>query len=181
MTLLWQYLYASSLAISLCIFFGNICMPLPWQLFGNISMHLLCQYTYAFFLAILWQYMYVSSLAISVCNFFGNICMPLHWQYLYASSLAISLHLFFGNISMPLLLQYLYSFSWAISLCLFFGNIVLLLRAFSLCFCEQPYSESAGNLYLLLRAIIFLASLGNVYFFSSITLSLLLRLYTILL
>ena len=120
---LCQYLYTSSMAISLSLLNDNISMPL------------------------LWQYLYVSSMAISLCLFYGNFSMPPLWQYLYASSMAISLCLLYGNISMPLLWRYLCLFYGnislllrAISICFFeiypFASVSNLLWKY-LCFCDQ--------------------------------------------
>ena len=145
---LCQYLYTSSMAISLSLLNNNISMPL------------------------LWQYLYASSMAISLCLFNGNFSMPSLWQYLYASSMAISLCLSYGNISMPLLWQCLYASSMTIPLISLLwqyivaatSNIHLLLRNISFCFCEQSsleislllrtmYFASASNISLLMQAM----------------------------
>ena len=133
---LCQYLYTSSMAISLSLLNDNISMPL------------------------LWQYLFVFSMAISLCLFYDNFSMPPLWQYLYASSMAISLCLFYGNISMPLLWQCLYASSMSIPLISLLwqyivaatSNIHLLLRNISFCFCEQ----SSLEISLLLRSIRFI-------------------------
>ena len=140
---LWQYIYASSMAISLCLFYGIVSMP-P-----------------------LWQYLYASSMAISLCLFYGNISMPLLWQYLYASSMAMSICLFYGNISMPPLWQYLYASSMTIPLISLLWQYIAaamsnihLLQNTSLSFCEQSSLEVS----LLLRSMYF-ASASNISFF----------------
>ena len=156
---LCQYLYTSSMAISLSLLNDNISMPLLWQYLYVSSMAISLYLFYGnFSMSPLWQYLYASSMAISLCLFFGNISMPLLWQYLFASSMAISLCLFYGNISLPLLWQYLYASSMAMSICLFFDNTsyfssMALYRCcyeqypsasskYILCFCEQ----SSGNI-----------------------------------
>ena len=90
---LCQYLYISSMAISLRLLNDNIYICL---FYGNISMSLLWQYLYASSIAIS---LYVSSMAISLCLFYGDISLPLPWQYLYASSMAMSICLFYDNTS----------------------------------------------------------------------------------
>ena len=78
---LCQYAYTSSLAISICLFYVNISMPLLWQHLYVSSM--------AISLPLLWQYIYVSSMAISLCLYYGNVYITILWQYIYVSSMAI--------------------------------------------------------------------------------------------
>ena len=126
---LCQYLYTSSIAISLSLLNDNISMPL------------------------LWQYIYASSMAMSICLFYDNtsyfssmaIYHCCYEQYPSASSK----NFLFASVS-NLLWKYLCFCDQcilllrAISLCLCKQclYISLLLRAISLCFSEQYYSTT---------------------------------------
>ena len=124
MPLLCQYIYASSMATSLCLFNGNISassMAIYLCLFyGNISMPLL------------WKCLYNYSMAIYLCLFYGNISLLLR-------AIAFCFSEIYPSASVSNLL-------WK-DLC-FYDQCILLLRAISLCLCKQCLYVS-----LLLRAI----------------------------